>query len=253
MGFINFIYLVVFSLAVIWVGKYMYTLMGVGGSSNVDNDHTLFSAAAAAAHELGSGIDGVPMPAPLNPIIENPDGTTDIMAGEPTTNDYRSRIPLSEPSRIEGECMGGFQEGQQPSQPVQPPAYDPVQLLNPIPNDRLMPVSVARDDPIKTRLDTAESMGLYQNILEKEMKQTSGVGANKNRFFEMGVRDSAYHLYGKADGGNSFDKQQQFTQQPPRVNFEINYKELDQKMYADKQKYNGNFMAIAANGGSAGF
>lgn len=248
MDFISFIYLAVFSLCVILAGKYLYTLISSNGGNSIAMNENEYDNAADAVRQIQHADFPDAMPAPLNPIIENQDGTTSLDAT--TGDDYRARIPLSEPSRTQG---GTLMEGLSGDSG---PTYEPVQLLNPIPNDRLMPISGAKDDPIRTRLDTAESMGLYQNILEKEMGQASGTGANKNRYFEMGPRDSAYHLYGTAEG-NSFDKQAQFgggnapLTQPKHRNFdlgfEINYKELDQKMYADKQKFNGNLLAVAAS------
>lgn len=148
-------------------------------------------------------------------------------------------IPTSQPSRTQGGLANDM------SILGDEAVFEPVQHMpTPIPNDRLMPISGAKDNPIATRLDSMEHMGLYKNILEKDMKQYSST--NKNKFFELNSRESAYHLYGNATingtqqqdmfhRGNENTNEGAYIEQPKHPNFDlgfqINYKKLDSENY----------------------
>jgi hypothetical protein len=176
-----------------------------------------------------------------------PDGTTPLNAPSSAPSHAKMNIPQSEESRGQTNPFGMTGMDEYSGQTA-----EPIQMLNPIPNDRLMPLSGAKDDPITTRLDSMEHMGLYKLVLEKDMGQSSS-SANKNRFFEFnGPRESPYHLYGAADS-NAFDNQQRFSggsvktdDQPKHRNFdlgfEINYRKLDQENATNKQKINTNLL-----------
>lgn len=255
MAFTEFIYLAVFSICAILVARYVYDIMYSNSTTSTLDalDDTGAATPLVSKEEyIGLEHDNLQIPQPNPPTFENPDGTTPLTAPNGATPprvtaDIRNKIPMAEPSRTQqGPAYqdmtvlksSGIETG---------PQYEPVQMMNPIPNDRLMPISGSKDDPIKTRLDTAETMGLYQHILEKDMGQTSSNTSNKNRFFEMGPRDSAYHLNGSA-GTNAFDQQQAFNGDQPKhrnfdLGFEINYKKLDQELAGAKQKINSNLLS----------
>lgn len=251
MTFTEFIYLAIFSIIAIVFGKYIYDLMYTGHATNTTTLDALDEIPLISKEEyVGMEHDTLEIPQPTPPMYENPDGTTPLDCGNGAAPAPFKRIPISESSRPQqGPAMQGEQDmSVLRASGIDPGAqYEPVQMLNPLPNDRLMPISGSKDDPIKTRLDTAETMGLYQHILEKDMGQTSSNTSNKNRFFEMGPRDSAYHLNGSA-GTNAFDQQQAFHSEQPKhrnfdLGFEINYKKQDQEMAAAKQKISSNLLS----------
>lgn len=145
------------------------------------------------------------------------------------------QIPVSMPSRNMAEHMMPVN--------IPLPEFNPVQaMLNPLPNDRLMPISTAKDDPIKTRLESIENTGIYQEILQREFNQTT----SKNKFFELAPRDNVYQLYGKK-GVDSVTQQKEFSggiEQPKHPMFDLglqtNYKKLDYEMNKQKEKLNNN-------------
>jgi hypothetical protein len=251
MTFTEFIYLAVFSIFAIFVGKYMYDLMYTGNNAAISTLDALDETPLISKEEyVGMEHDTLEIPQPIPPTYETADGTTPLECGNGAAPAPSKRIPMSESSRAQqGPAMQGEQDMSvlRASGIDQGAQYEPVQLLNPLPNDRLMPISGSKDDPIKTRLDTAETMGLYQHILEKDMGQNSSNTSNKNRFFEMGPRDSAYHLNGSA-GTNAFDQQCAFHGEQPKhrnfdLGFEINYKKQDQELAATKQKISSNLLS----------
>jgi len=297
MNFLELVYSIAISLCVIVVGSYIYGIIYSNNNTNNENDdydklRTNDLNTPTSIYPIQESIDGTtPLIQSSNMIddknkypytqdnqnIHNLTNSTQFnnnigvgvgvgVGVDDSTELFPKRqqrfgngaIPISEASRNQTQLMG---EGHQSLSILgNEPEFEPVQhMMNPIPNDRLMPINGAKDDPIKSRLDSIESMGLYNHILEKDMGQYNGV--NKNKFFEMEPRDSAYHLYDNQNSSqnntstsnmpNSFQQQQQFNtanrqgqfiDQPKHPNFDlgfqINYKELDHNNSVSKNANN---------------
>jgi len=247
MAFTEIIYLVVFSIALIMLVRYVYDMIHPAAVSSNVIDEMDCTPVLSKEEYVGLCDDTLELPQATPPHPTNPDGTTPLGYNPMHATDIETRIPFSESSRPpSGGPLGSHTQQDMSILGDSGPKYEPVQMINPLPNDRLMPISGAKDDPIKTRLDSSESLGIYQHILEKDIGQTSSNTSNKNRYFEMGPRDSPYHLNGSA-GVNAFDQQQAFNgAQPKHPNFDlgiqINYKKADQQMAVEKQKINQNLL-----------